>query len=78
MTRVEDALADCIEMLLKGEAQLEAAIERYPEHKDELSALLSVASSLPRLPEDIRPSSAWRRQTRAAILAKIKGEQGGD
>jgi len=78
LRRVEDALADCIEVFLKGEAGFEATIERYPEHKDELLALLNVVSSLRCLPEDIGPSPAWRRQTKAAILAKITGEQSGD
>ena len=75
MTRVANALADCVEGLLKGEAQVGTYIERYPECKDELLALLNVASSLPRLPEDVQPSPAWRQRTKAAILAKIEGKQ---
>ncbi len=78
MERIADALADCLEAFFRGEAELQACCERYPEFKAELSTLLRVASSLPHLPQDVEPSPAWRRRTKAAILAKIEGEPESD
>ncbi len=74
--RIEDALADCLESFLKGQANLEACLERYPKYKDELSKLLEVASRLPHLSQDVEPELEWRERTKAALLAKISGAQG--
>lgn len=75
MTHLADALADCLEAFLKAEAELAACIQRYPKAEDELAALLKVVASLPRLPEEIEPSPAWRRQTKIALLANIEGKE---
>ena len=78
MERTADALADCLEGYLKSEAEFQARLDRYPELKDEILELLKVASSFPHLSQDVEPSPEWRRQTKAAILAKIEGGQCGD
>jgi len=61
------ALADCLEALRHG-ADLDLALESYPEYRSQLKALLEVASLIRPLAEDVAPSSATREDIRARLL----------
>ena len=61
------ALADCLETLRQGSG-LEAALERYPEYRAQLKALLEVASLIHPLAENVAPSPAMRESIWARLL----------
>jgi hypothetical protein len=61
------ALADCLESLRQG-ADLDRALESYPEHRSQLKALLEVASLIHPLAEDVAPSPALLEDIRALLL----------
>lgn len=67
MANVVQALADCLETLRQG-SNLEAALERYPEYRAHLKALLEVASLIHPLAEDVVPSPALRESIWALLL----------
>ncbi len=71
LRRVEDELAECIDELIAGEGDLVKYTSRYPEHREELLALVKLVASLPRLPEDSGPSADWVQQTQEAILKHL-------
>ena len=62
-----EALADCLETMRRG-ADLEAVLERYPEYRLQLKALLEVAALIRPLPEDVVPSPLFREVTKSRIL----------
>ena len=55
----EDSLNDCLDRMQRGET-LEACLARYPEHADDLRALLQVGQILRVSPPPL--SSAARRE----------------
>ena len=57
------ALAECLEALRHGEADVQACLERYPAHRAELEALLEVARLIPSLPASVVPSPPFRERT---------------
>jgi hypothetical protein len=61
------ALADCLEALRQG-SDLDRALQRYPEYRTQLEALLKVASLIRPLAEDVAPSPAAREDIRALLL----------
>jgi hypothetical protein len=61
------ALADCLETLRQG-SDLNAALERCPEYRAQLKALLEVASLIRPLAEDVAPSPAMRESIWARLL----------
>jgi hypothetical protein len=61
------ALADCLERLRQG-SDLDVALERCPEYRAELKALLEVASLIQPLAEDVAPSPALRDSIWARLL----------
>ena len=65
MITIEEALADCLERMERGEP-LEACLARYPEHAEELEPLLRLAQGLGRL-EAPRLSPAAFAQGRARV-----------
>ncbi len=68
-----DALAECLEALRQGEADLQACLERHAPYRTELEALLDVARLIPHLAEKIRPSPAFRERTRRRLLGRPDG-----
>jgi hypothetical protein len=49
-------------------ADLDLALESYPEYRSQLKALLEVASLIHPLSEDVVPSPATREDIRALLL----------
>ena len=70
------ALAECLEALRQGEADVQACLERYPAHRAELEALLEVARLIPSLPISIAPSPPFREQTRRWLRGGASGAPG--
>jgi hypothetical protein len=66
------ALADCLEALRQG-ADLDRALQDYPEYRSQLRALLEVASLIQPLAEDVAPSLATREDIRARLLELRQG-----
>lgn len=65
-----DALADCLDALRRGEADLRACLERHPAYWAELEPLLELAQRIPRLPREITPSAPFRERTRRRLLGR--------
>jgi hypothetical protein len=63
---IVEALADSLEAMRQGR-DIEACLERYPEYRSELKALLQVASLIRPLPENVAPSPDFREATRSRI-----------
>jgi len=72
LVSIVQALADCLETLRQG-SDLNVALERYPEYRAQLKALLEVASLIRPLAEDVAPPSALRESIRAH-LRELRGE----
>lgn len=70
------ALAECLEALRHGEADVQACLERYPEHRAELEALLEVARLIPSLPISVTPSPPFRERTRRWLRGDANGAPG--
>ena len=68
-----DALAECLEALRQGEAELQACLKLHAPYRTELEALLEVARLIPRLAEEILPSPAFRERTRRRLLGRPNG-----
>lgn len=73
-----EALADCLETMRRGEADMEACLNRYPVHGTQLRALLEVASLIRPLPEDVTPSQTFRERARQRLLRPIGEKSGAD
>ncbi len=67
MASILQALADCLESTRRG-AGPDVALQRYPEYRAQLKALLEVASLIHPLAEDVAPSRAWRESARTRLL----------
>ena len=64
--RVVQALADCLETLRQG-SDLDGALERCPEYRAQLKALLEVVSLIRPLAENVAPSPALREAIRVRL-----------
>ena len=64
---IVQALADCLETLRQG-PDLNVALERYPEYRAQLEALLEVASLIRPLAEEVAPSLTLRESIWARLL----------
>jgi hypothetical protein len=73
-----EALADCLESMRRGEADMDTCLDRYPEHRGQLQALLEVASLIRPLPEDVVPSPNFRDQARQRIVRQGRENSGVD
>ncbi|HXV41807.1 MAG TPA: hypothetical protein VEC96_01985 [Anaerolineae bacterium] len=72
MSKLEQALEDCLARLASGEA-IEACLARYPEHAAELRRLLATAGKL----ENGRvalPAAAFKTRARAQLLAHMQAQ----
>ena len=70
------ALAECLEALRHGEADVQVCLERYPAHRTELEALLEVARLIPSLPISITPTPPFRERTRRWLHGGANGAPG--
>ena len=68
MVSIVEALADCLETLRKGEADLETCLSRYPVYRAQLRPLLEVATLIRPLPDEVEPSPKFRERARQRIL----------
>jgi hypothetical protein len=64
---IVQALTDCLGTLRQG-SDLNVALERRPEYRAELKALLEVASLIRPLAENVEPSPAMRESIWARLL----------
>jgi hypothetical protein len=64
---IVQALTDCLETLCRG-SDLNVALERYPEYRAQLEALLEVVSLIRPLAEDVAPSPTMRESIWARLL----------
>lgn len=67
MVSIVEALADCLETMRQG-SDLDVALEKYPEYRTQLRALLEVASLIRPLAADVTPSPSLREAIRAHLL----------
>ena len=67
MVSIVQALADCLETLRQG-SDLALTLERSPENRAQLKALLEVASLIRPLAENVAPSPAMRESIWARLL----------
>ncbi len=71
------ALAEALEAFRRGEAELEACLERHAAHRAELEALLEVVQLIPFLASEIRPGDRFRERTRRILQEHAGGGAGG-
>lgn len=67
MVSIVEALADCLETMRRG-SDLDMALEKYPEYRAQLRALLKVASLIRPLAAEVTPSPSRREAIRARLL----------
>jgi hypothetical protein len=72
LASIVQALADCLETL-RQDSDLEVALDRCPEYRAQLKALLEVASLIHPLADDVAPSPALREGIWARLL-KLQDE----
>ncbi len=68
--RLDRILAHCLEEIDAGRLTMEACLERYPAHREELERLLTAALALRQAPY-VEPSPAFRSSTRRRLLARL-------
>ena len=62
------ALVDCLEVLERNPAGLEACVAKYPGHQKELGALLRVAAALKHEPEEAVPREGFLDGLRSKLM----------
>jgi hypothetical protein len=67
LVSIVEALADCLETMRQG-SDLDKALEKYPEYRAQLRALLEVASLIRPLAAEVTPSPRLREAIRARLL----------
>jgi hypothetical protein len=67
LVSIVEALADCLETMRRG-SDLDVALEKYPEYRAQLRALLEVVSLIRPLAADVTPSPSLREAIRARLL----------
>ena len=70
------ALAECLEALRQGEAEVQVCLERHPAYRAELEALLEIARLIPSLPISVAPSPPFRARTRRWLREGANGAPG--
>lgn len=71
MSKLEQALEDCLARLASGEASLEDCLARYPEHADKLRRLLITVNKLER-GRAVWPSPAFKARARTQLVAHMR------
>ena len=72
--KLMDALSECLEALRRGDADLEACLDRHAAFRAELESLLEIAKLIPRLPRGVEPAPPFRRRARRLILDNPNSE----
>ena len=74
MKKFEDILAECIDDVRAGEANIEDCLARYPSLSERLEPLLELALGIRETP-DVRPSSAFTIKARVQLMEHIHARQ---
>ncbi len=74
MTDFAEVLDQCIADIRQGRTTLAACQTRYPQHAEQLAALLSIAAQLPELPATALPADK-RQAIRAQLLQQAANRQ---
>lgn len=74
LKKFEDVLAECIDDIRAGEANIEDCLARYPASRDRLEPLLELAFQI-REPPDVEPSHAFKVKTRVQLMEHIHERQ---
>src|SRR5512145_733816 len=73
MSKLEQALEDCLARLASGETTVEDCLARYPEHAAELRRLLATAGKLEQGRAAL-PAAAFKMRARAQLLAHMQAQ----
>ena len=71
MSKLEQALEDCLARLASGEDTLEDCLARYPEHADKLRRLLTTVNKLER-GRIVHSSPAFKARARTQLVAHMR------
>ncbi len=71
---LHDVLASCLEAIEQGQSTVETCLERYPEHRQALEALLLTALAV-REEADFALRPGFRQASRARLLARLEPQQ---
>ena len=71
------ALAECLEVLERNPAGLEACIGKYSGCQEELDALLRLATALRRLPEGAAPRDGFLQDLKSRLLKEFPAKNDG-
>ena len=71
MSKLEQALEDCLIRLAEGEATLDECLGQYPAHAAELRRLLATVSKLEQS-RQVHPSPVFKARTRAQLAAHMR------
>lgn len=70
MTSIEDALAECLEAIESGKADILTAVQKYPEYREELIALLEMAERVRSLRATVKlPQTAAQKLEERILTA---------
>lgn len=74
------ALADCLEALEEDSESLEACIAKYPDYREELDILLTLAVILRRGPAESEPGDSFLEDLRSRLMKEptTDGARGGE
>ena len=72
--KLNDALDECLGLLVTGQVTLQECLERYPQHTDDLRPLLQIALRIDRLPRPISSPTAFAAG-RQALLARVTAQR---
>jgi len=74
LKKFEDILAECIDDIRAGEANIEDCLARYPSLRERLEPLLELALGIRETP-DVRPSSVFKVKARVQLMEHIHERQ---
>lgn len=75
MPRLPDALAHCLDLIDRGETDVERCLEIYPELKEALRPLLILALAIRSLPEEPLPSPEYIERRRIKLMKAIEEQE---
>jgi hypothetical protein len=75
LVHLPDALAHCLELIGSGKADVEGCMEMYPQWKEELGPLLTLALCIRSLPEESSPPSDYVQRTKMELVRAIEKQQ---
>ena len=76
MNKFEDILAECIDDIKAGRADIEDCLGRYPSVRGQLESLLRIALEIGE-PQDVKPSPSFKIKARVRLMDQIYGRPTG-